>query len=95
MTEQLLTPAEAGCVLAMTKGALAQLRYMGTGPRFVRVSGRSVRYRQEDLDAWIRANLHGSTRPDSSRAVPRRHGDDNGYGSMRVDRRQQATTGRR
>lgn len=57
MTEQLLTPAQAGDLLAMTKGALAQLRYLGSGPRFVRVSGRSIRYRPQDLDEWIEANL--------------------------------------
>lgn len=95
MTEQLLTPAEAGGVLAMTKGALAQLRYMGTGPSFVRVSGRSIRYRQEDLDAWIRANLHGSTRPDGNHVAPRGLRNDNASGSMPVDRREQAASGRR
>lgn len=61
MTEQLLTPTEAGALLAMTKGALAQLRYLGAGPKFVRVSGRSVRYRHEDLDEWIAVNLHAPT----------------------------------
>lgn len=58
MTEQLLTPTQAGDLLAMTKGALAQLRYLGSGPRFVRVSGRAIRYRPHDLDEWIEANLH-------------------------------------
>ena len=57
MTEQLLTPAQAGDLLAMTTGALAQLRYLGTGPKFVRVSGRSIRYRPQDLDEWIETNL--------------------------------------
>ncbi len=58
MTEQLLTPTQAGDLLAMTKGALAQLRYLGSGPRFVRVSGRAIRYRPQDLDEWIETNLH-------------------------------------
>lgn len=61
MTEQLLTPAQAGELLAMTKGALAQLRYLGTGPRFVRVSGRAIRYREHDLDEWVEGNLHTTT----------------------------------
>lgn len=94
MTEQLLTPAEAGGVLAITKGALAQLRYMGTGPSFVRVSGRSIRYRQEDLDAWIHANVHGSTRPGDHHIVPRQPGNDNDSGAMRADRREQSATAR-
>lgn len=94
MTEQLLTPAEAGGVLAMTKGALAQLRYMGTGPSFVRVSGRSIRYRQEDLDTWIRANVHGGTRPESDRAYADRFGNDNASGAMHAVRRERAASGR-
>ncbi len=61
MTDQLLTPAQAGAMLAMSKGALAQLRYLGTGPKFVKLSGRSVRYRQRDLDEWISANVQTCT----------------------------------
>ena len=53
MIERLMTATEAGDLLAMTRGALAQLRYMGTGPKFVKLGGRSVRYRREDLEEWI------------------------------------------
>ena len=53
VTERLMTATEAGDLLAMTRGALAQLRYMGTGPKFVKLGGRSVRYRLEDLEEWI------------------------------------------
>lgn len=53
MTERLMTSAEVGDLLALTSGALAQLRYMGTGPKFVKLGGRAVRYRREDLDEWI------------------------------------------
>ncbi len=53
MTDKLMTASEASDLLAMTKGALAQLRYLGTGPRFVKLGKRSVRYRPEDLEAWI------------------------------------------
>lgn len=54
MTEKLMTAGEAGDLLSMTTGALAQLRYTGTGPQFIKLGGRSVRYRREDIDAWIR-----------------------------------------
>ena len=53
MTDKLMTAGEAGDLLAMTKGALAQMRYLGTGPRFVKLGKRSVRYRHEDLEDWI------------------------------------------
>jgi len=32
---------------------LAQLRYQGKGPRFVKPTGGRVFYYKEDLDAWI------------------------------------------
>lgn len=53
VTERLMAATEAGDLLAMTRGALAQLRYLGTGPKFVKRGGRSVRYRREDLEEWI------------------------------------------
>ncbi|ORC02207.1 helix-turn-helix transcriptional regulator [Mycobacterium persicum] len=37
----------------ITPGAAAQLRYIGRGPKFVKVSGRQVRYRWEDIEAWV------------------------------------------
>lgn len=51
----LLTPLQAAHQLGTTPGALAQLRYTGRGPRFVKLSARSVRYRQGDLDAFVEA----------------------------------------
>jgi hypothetical protein len=32
---------------------LAQLRYQGKGPRFVKPTGGKVFYYREDLDAWL------------------------------------------
>lgn len=63
MTDKLLTPIEAGEMLAMSRGALAQLRYLGTGPRYVKLTGRAIRYRLEDITDWIETNLHTSTAP--------------------------------
>jgi hypothetical protein len=40
---------------------LERLRVAGTGPRFVRAGGRSVRYREVDLEAWIASRVVGST----------------------------------
>lgn len=47
----------------MTRGALAQLRYLGTGPHYVKLTGRAIRYRLEDITDWIETNLHTSTAP--------------------------------
>ncbi|MFC9838956.1 helix-turn-helix transcriptional regulator [Rhodococcus sp. NPDC127530] len=37
----------------LTKGQSAQLRWQGNGPKFVKVTGRQIRYRWEDVEAWI------------------------------------------
>ena len=58
----LLTPDEAGAQLGLSTGALAQLRYMGSGPCFIKLTAKAVRYRQSDLDAWIAGKARTSTR---------------------------------
>ena len=62
MANPLLTPAEAGEQLGLTPAALAQLRYTGGGPCFIKLTAKAVRYRQSDLDSWIAAKAHSSTR---------------------------------
>jgi excisionase family DNA binding protein len=52
MAERLLTPEQAAEQLALRPQTLARWRCEGQGPVFIRL-GRSVRYRQSDLDAWI------------------------------------------
>ena len=62
VSNPLLTPAEASEQLGLTPGALAQLRYTGGGPRFIKLTARAVRYRQSDLDIWIAAKARTCTR---------------------------------
>lgn len=58
----LLTPLEAGRHLGgYSPAALAQLRYTGAGPQFVKLSSRAVRYRLDDLNAWVESRLRTST----------------------------------
>ncbi|WP_433670300.1 helix-turn-helix domain-containing protein [Nocardia sp. CA-136227] len=56
----LLTPAEVGKVLHKTEDSLAQLRYRGRGPVFVK-AGRRVLYRREDVLAYLEANRYERT----------------------------------
>jgi len=60
MTE-LLTPGQAGAQLGVSIGSLAQMRYLGTGPLYIKLTGRAVRYRVADLDAWIESRVRAST----------------------------------
>lgn len=60
-TPLLLTTEEAAEVLSVSAQFLRKHRMTGNGPPFVSVSRRCVRYRREDLDAWIAERLHSST----------------------------------
>ena len=62
MANQLLTPAQAVAQLGLTTGALAQLRYLGTGPQFIKLTAKAVRYLQSDIDAWVARKSRTSTR---------------------------------
>lgn len=54
---------EAVCemVPGLTKGALAQLRYKGAGPRFLKPTPKTVLYRQVDVVAWLEGPEHSRT----------------------------------
>ena len=57
----LLTQAQAARFLHIRPGSLANWRWRGEGPPFVRLSRRAIRYRRSDLDAWIRTRVRKST----------------------------------
>jgi predicted DNA-binding transcriptional regulator AlpA len=59
ITEKLLHSAQAANLLGVSPAWMARERWKGTGPSYVRVGGpkgRAVRYRLDDLEAWIAAN---------------------------------------
>jgi predicted DNA-binding transcriptional regulator AlpA len=57
---QLLNQSEAARLLRLSERTMERLRLMGGGPCFVKC-GRSVRYRECDLEAWIAARIVSST----------------------------------
>lgn len=58
--ESLNTPLELGMRLGKSPAVLAQWRYLGTGPKFIKI-GRSVRYRASDVEAWLEAQTRQQT----------------------------------
>lgn len=44
--------------LGVSRSTLQSWRYTGRGPRFIKL-GRMVRYRNADIDAYLRANTRG------------------------------------
>jgi hypothetical protein len=59
--DRLLNEEEAANFLRYSMRALQNWRVRGGGPRFVKVSSRSIRYRRRDLIAWTETLLRSST----------------------------------
>ena len=54
--DRLLWPEEVAEMLGVPVGTLANWRYLGRGPAFVKV-GRHVRYRRHGVLGWIDRNV--------------------------------------
>lgn len=52
MKDEYLTAAEVGVKVRKSEAALAQWRYLGRGPKFIKL-GRNIRYRASDVEAWL------------------------------------------
>jgi excisionase family DNA binding protein len=57
---RLLTQSETATLLRLSERTLERLRLRGGGPLFVK-AGRSVRYRESDLEEWITARVVSNT----------------------------------
>lgn len=53
MLQRTMTTQQAAEYLGFSTVSLKRWRSKGTGPTFIRLGTRRVRYRQEDLDAWV------------------------------------------
>lgn len=60
-SDRLVTPAEFCEFAGITEAHAAQLRYAGTGPKFVKITGKQVRYRWSDIEAWLEERTRTST----------------------------------
>lgn len=59
--DRLINENEAADFLGYSVRALQNWRVRGGGPKFVKVSARSVRYRRRDLNTWVEARLVANT----------------------------------
>lgn len=57
----LLTASQAAERLGVTAELLERWRGTGAGPAFIKLSGKYVRYQQEDLEAFVEASRRHST----------------------------------
>ena len=71
--DRMLRENEAAAFLGYSVRALQNWRLRGGGPRYVKVSKRSVRYRRRELLAWANCRLANNTSdpvdPDNSALV--------------------------
>ena len=61
MNGKLLTTKEAARELGVSQSFLEKDRHNGAKVPFIRIGNRAIRYRQEDLDAFVSANIKRST----------------------------------
>lgn len=61
ITPDTATPPQVAESLHITTQSLAQMRYRGTGPKFIKAGPRKVLYRWSDVNAWLDANVHDQT----------------------------------
>lgn len=66
--DRLIKETEAAQFLSYSIRALQNWRVRGGGPRFVKVSGRSIRYRRRDLIEWSERKLRVHTSDDGGAA---------------------------
>ena len=61
-----LNTAAAAHHLGLSESFLNKLRMGDNGPNFVKISRRVVRYRQDDLDAWMAGQLVTQAPPEAA-----------------------------
>ncbi len=61
--EKYLTPREVcEIVPGMSPSLLAQLRFMGEGPKFIKPTPRKVIYRLSEIESWLSSKEKTGTR---------------------------------
>lgn len=56
-TNTLLRDPDAADYLNVSMAWLQRQRWLGTGPTYIKVGTRAVRYRLADLEAWVHQNV--------------------------------------
>jgi len=69
---RILRTREAAAYLGLSPSTLEKRRLRGEGPRFIRLGGRAIGYRIEDLDGWLDQLVEPRADPVSRRKQPTR-----------------------
>ena len=73
LLDTLLNENRAAAFLGVSARALQKWRVLGSGPQFVRISARCIRYRPSDLALWAEDRLRQSTSDYERNARPNAH----------------------
>lgn len=57
-----LDTADAAIYLSVSQGTMSNWRSFGTGPRFLRLGPKTIRYLVSDLDEWLASRDRGPGR---------------------------------
>lgn len=60
LKERLVAPSVVADYLDVSPGQLAQMRYLGTGPVYIKIGSR-VRYRLSEVATWLDAHTQTQT----------------------------------
>jgi hypothetical protein len=58
---RVITPAETAALLCVQAKILKRWRGAGGGPKFIRLSSKTIRYRHDDIDAFVACRMRAST----------------------------------
>ncbi|MFZ8756098.1 helix-turn-helix transcriptional regulator [Microbacterium sp. HMH0099] len=61
MTKYLTPEQVCEIIPGITKAGLAQLRFTGTGPKFLKPTPKKVLYREADVIEWLESSERTST----------------------------------
>ena len=59
--KSLFNQRQTAALIGVSERTLECWRCRGSGPPFVKISRRAVRYRRKDIDQWVRERLQRST----------------------------------
>jgi predicted DNA-binding transcriptional regulator AlpA len=56
-----MSPDQVSEETGITKGHLAQLRYMGKGPSYHKISAKKILYKESDIKNWLESTSRTTT----------------------------------
>ena len=59
----MMTRTDVANYLGVTPQALVNMAHRGAGPKYAKLSGRLVRYRRSDVEAWIESTMTNTSKP--------------------------------